>query len=85
MLDKFDITLLLNNEFLNNRLSNEFKSFENNIFEILSSRILLDREIKNLIRYKNNSFLFIIKLFIKILYKYNKKHNYNAYNNKFTQ
>ena len=54
MLDKLDITLLLNSKFLGNRFwwywkmkferifwtSNEFKSFKNSIFEVLPSRML---------------------------------------------
>ena len=61
MLDKLYITMLLNNESLSNRLwwhrktefkrifwtSNEFKSLKNNIFEVLPSRMLFDREIKD--------------------------------------
>ena len=48
------------------------------MFEILSNRILLNRRIKVLLNIKITCFFFIMKLFVKILYKYNKKHNYNA-------
>ena len=58
--------------------SNEFKSFKNNMFEVLSNRMLFNRRIKDFIWCENDSFLFIIKLLIKILYKYDKKHNYDA-------
>ena len=82
MFNKLNMTLLLNNKFLGNRLwwktSNEFKSFKNNMFEILSSRMLLGREIKDLIRCENNWFVFIMKFFVKILHEYDKKYNYNA-------
>ena len=50
------------------------------MFDVFSSRMLLDREIKNFIRYKNNLFFFIIKFLVKILHKYNKEYNYNACN-----
>ena len=63
MFDSLDMTLLLNNKSLNNRFwwyrkteferifwtSNEFKSFKNNMFEVLSNRILLGREIKDFV------------------------------------
>ena len=93
MLDRFNMTLLLNNKSLNDRFwwyqkmkpkrtfwktSNESKSFKNNISEVLSNRMLFDWRIKNLAWCENNSFLFIIKLFIKILNEYNKKHNYDT-------
>ena len=45
MLDRFDMTLLLNNEFLR-KTSNESKSFKNNIFEVLSGRMLFERFIR---------------------------------------
>ena len=48
------------------------------MFEILSNRILFDRGIKDFIRYENDLFLLIMKFFIKILYKYDRKHSYNA-------
>ena len=93
MLDNFDMTLLLNSESLSNRfwwyrkmkpkhtfwkISNGFKSFKNNMFEVLSGRILFDRGIKNLVR--NDSFLFIMKFLVKILHKYDKKYSHNACN-----
>ena len=49
MLDKLDMTLLLNSESLR-KTSNEFKSFKNSMFEVLSDRMLL----KRFIRCENN-------------------------------
>ena len=39
--------------------SNEFKSFKNSIFEVLSSRILFNREIKSFIYCENNLFFLL--------------------------
>ena len=92
MLDRLDMTLLLNNESLDNRLwwyrktefgrifwtSDESKSFKNKMFEVLSGRMLLDRGIKGFAWCGDDSFLLIMKLLVKILHGHGRKHSYGA-------
>ena len=92
MLDKPHVTFLLNNESLNNRLwwhrktefgrifwtSDGFKSFKNNMSEVLPGRMLLGRGIKGPAWCGDDSFLLVMKLFVKVLHGHDRKHSHDA-------
>ena len=75
MLDRLDMTLLLNSESLR-KTSDGSKSFKNSMSEVLPGRMLLGRRIKGLIR--NDSFLLVMEFLVKVLHEHDKEYNHDA-------